>query len=212
MRTMSTQFGNGCYLRGYRRRWIRARRCNNLSLPLVQKIRQVSVGHQTSTGHSLAGIRVSEEGPAQPEIVRMLRRGEEHMAQLYPSESNHLLPLELLTAPDVRFYVARGETGEAFGTGALVLHGSWAEIKRMWVNPEFRGLGFSKTILATLEDKAFAQRIRILRVETGVRSVAALRLYTGAGFVVSGPFADYRPDPLSVFMRKSLRARSSERP
>jgi putative acetyltransferase len=33
----------------------------------------------------------------------------------------------------VRFFVARDADGNALATGALVHHGDWAEIKRMWV-------------------------------------------------------------------------------
>ncbi|HEV8436640.1 MAG TPA: GNAT family N-acetyltransferase, partial [Methylomirabilota bacterium] len=33
---------------------------------------------------------------------------------------------------------------------------------------------------------------------------AALGLYRAAGYVERGPFGDYRPDPLSVFMEKRL--------
>lgn len=91
-------------------------------------------------------------------------------------------------------------------TGALVLHGDWAEIKRMWVEPEARGQGLSKTILALFASKARVRGIRWLRLETGVDSHAALALYSRTGFVGCEPFADYQPDPLSVFMEKDLAA------
>jgi putative acetyltransferase len=41
-------------------------------------------------------------------------------------------------------------------------------------------------------------------LETGVKSDEAIRLYRRLGYMDCGPFADYRPDPLSVFMVKSL--------
>ena len=43
-----------------------------------------------------------------------------------------------------------------------------------------------------------------LRLETGVSNHAALALYEKTGFQRSEPFADYRPDPLSVFMERKL--------
>jgi putative acetyltransferase len=43
-----------------------------------------------------------------------------------------------------------------------------------------------------------------LRLETGVASQAALALYEKTGFKRREPFADYRPDPLSVFMERRL--------
>jgi putative acetyltransferase len=59
-------------------------------------------------------------------------------------------------------------------------------------------------MLATLEATARSERIRILRLETGVDSHVALVLYRRAGFRRRDPFGDYREDPLSVFMQKDL--------
>jgi putative acetyltransferase len=149
-------------------------------------------------------LKIAVEDPSQPEIVALLRDGEAHSAKLYPPESNHHLPLSALRAPNVRFLVVRNANGRAIGTGALALNGAWAELKRMWVIPEARGLGVSRIILEALEAHAHNEGVRILRLETGVDNHAALALYTKAGFKRRDPFGDYRADPLSVFMQKEL--------
>jgi putative acetyltransferase len=145
------------------------------------------------------------EDPAQPDVAALLRHGEAHSAALYPAESNHHLLLDALRAPNVSFHVARDDRGRAVGTGAIVRHGSWAEIKRMWVEPDARGQGLSMAILHVLEAAARAAGVQALRLETGIDSRAALALYARGGFVPCDPFADYRPDPLSVFLQKDLR-------
>jgi putative acetyltransferase len=149
-------------------------------------------------------LHIAIEDPAQPEIVDLLRDGEEHSAKLYPAESNHHLPVDALRSSNVRFFVARDRSGRAVGTGALVLFGPWAELKRMWVVPDARGRGVSKAILVALEAEARSEHVTILKLETGVENLAALGLYTLAGFRLRGPFGDYRADPLSVFMEKRL--------
>ena len=149
-------------------------------------------------------LRVSLEDPAQPEIIDLLEDGERYSASLYPAESNHHLPLDALRAAHIRFLVARDGMGRVVATGALALCGSWAELKRMWVVPEARGRGVSKTILEALEAKAREEGVRCLRLETGIENHAALALYERAGFTRCDPFGDYRPDPLSVFMQKNL--------
>jgi len=154
---------------------------------------------------SRAELTIAIEDPSQPEIVALLRDGEVYSAQLYPAESNHHMPLSALRASNVRFLVARDAGGRAVGTGALALNGDWAELKAMWVIPEARGLGASKRILAALEAQARGEGVRILRLETGVDNHAALGLYARAGFLRCEPFADYRPDPLSVFMQKDVK-------
>lgn len=148
--------------------------------------------------------RIAIEDPAQPEIIALLRDGEAHSAELYPAESNHHLPLQALRQSNVRFFVARDPGGRAVATGALVLHGDWAELKRMWVVPDARGRGVSKAMLVAIEATAGNAEVRVLRLETGIASDAALGLYAQAGFQRRGPFGDYRPDPLSVFMEKQL--------
>jgi putative acetyltransferase len=85
-----------------------------------------------------------------------------------------------------------------------VLHGDWAEVKRMWTDGTARGRGVARAILAALEAAARTHGVAMLRLETGVDSHAALALYRSAGFVETGPFADYAPDPLSVFMERRL--------
>jgi putative acetyltransferase len=130
-------------------------------------------------------LKIAKEDPSQPEILMLLRDGEEYSAKLYPAERNHHMPLSALRASNVRFLVA----------------GAWAELKRMWVVPEARRLGVSRIILTA---HARSEGVRTLRLETGVENRAALDLYTRAGFSRCNPFADYRADPLSVFMRKDL--------
>jgi putative acetyltransferase len=155
-----------------------------------------------SVSHGSLVIR--QEDPAQPDIIQLLRNGEANSAGLYPLESNHHLRLDALRKPEVCFLVARDAGGRALATGALVSHGDWAEIKRMWVEEDARGRGLAKTVLRSLVAKALAAGANVLRLETGVASHAALGLYEKAGFQRREPFADYKPDPLSVFMEKRL--------
>ena len=156
-------------------------------------------------------ISTAIEDPAQPEIIRMLEDGEAASASLYPAERNHHLPLDSLRAPQVLFHVARDAAGRALGTGAVVLKGNdagarWAEIKRMWTDPAARGQGVAAAMLAALEAAARARGVRLLRLETGNVSHAALGLYRRFGYAEISAFEGYVPDPLSVFMEKRLSA------
>jgi putative acetyltransferase len=147
---------------------------------------------------------IRQEDPAQPDVVELLRHGEAFSASLYPPESNHHLPLDALQRAEVRFFVARDAEGKALATGAVVLHDNWAEIKRMWVDEAARGRGIALQILNVLMAEAGDAGVEKLRLETGVANQAALALYEQAGFRRREPFADYRPDPLSVFMERRL--------
>ncbi|HYF55271.1 MAG TPA: GNAT family N-acetyltransferase [Salinarimonas sp.] len=149
-------------------------------------------------------VTIRREDPAQPDVIALLEAGEAFSASLYPAESNHHLPLAALREPPIRFLVARDGAGRALGTGALALHGDWAEVKRMWVAPAARGQGLSRAMLEALIGVARAEGVRVLRLETGIANHAALGLYRATGFAERGPFAGYGPDPLSVFMERLL--------
>lgn len=84
----------------------------------------------------------------------------------------------------------------------MVLGPCYGELKRMFVHPEARGQGVGRAILAFLEAEASAQGCRMFALETDVRQPEAMALYASAGYVRGGPFGDYAPDPLSVFMTK----------
>lgn len=144
------------------------------------------------------------EDPAQPDVVELLRHGEAFSASLYPPESRHQLPLDGLRRPEVRFFVARDAEGKALATGALVLNDCWAEIKRMWVEEAARGRGIAGQILKALMAEAGRAGVEMLLLETGIANHAALALYEKTGFKRRGLFADYRPDPISVFMERRL--------
>ena len=73
----------------------------------------------------------------------------------------------------------------------------------MFVLPEARGRGIGRAILETIE-AALPGEVAALRLETGIKQEAAIRLYEAAGFRRRGPFGRYRDDPLSVFMEKPL--------
>jgi putative acetyltransferase len=123
----------------------------------------------------------------------------------YPAASRHLASVEVLEQ-QVRFFVARLH-GEAVATGGYLPDGEGqAELKRVFVSPRARGLGIGRQILASLEQAALEERVCLMQLETGVRSVEALALYRRAGYRERGPFGVYGPDPLSVFMEKLLAA------
>ena len=81
--------------------------------------------------------------------------------------------------------------GRAVGCGALkVKRQKVAEIKRMWVSPEVRGLGIGRRLLEALEDRARAFRLRTLRLETNRNLKEAQQLYRSAGYVEVAAFND----------------------
>jgi putative acetyltransferase len=149
-------------------------------------------------------MRIRVEHPDQPQVIALIDALDAWQKPLYPAESHHGIDLAALSAPEVVFAVARDAMGEACGCGAVVLMDGYGELKRMYVHPRARGIGLGAALLEYLEQQALARGRELLRLETGIRQPEALRLYARAGYQQREPFGEYRPDPNSVFMEKSL--------
>lgn len=74
----------------------------------------------------------------------------------------------------------------------------------MFVRPAARSRGIGKALLNVAEAVAVGQGVRLMQLETGVKSTEAIGLYRRLGYRERGPFGHYIPDPLSVFMEKTL--------
>jgi putative acetyltransferase len=142
--------------------------------------------------------------PNQPDVVQLISELDAYLVELYPPESNHLLDIEALMHPSITF-VAALFNGKAVGCGAIRRDSEgYAEIKRMYVKPEYRGKGIAQRILAKLESLAEEDGLTVLRLETGIHQAEALRLYERSGYALRSIFGEYFEDPLSVFYEKRL--------
>ena len=148
-------------------------------------------------------ITIDVDDPASPEARELIAALDAYHIALYPAESNHLLPVEALRQAHVTFLIARLD-GLVAGCGAFVNQGTFAEIKRMYVLPQCRGMRLGRRILEELEAPIRAASLTVARLETGIHQAEALGLYEKAGYRRRGPFDGYEEDPLSVFMEKEL--------
>jgi GNAT superfamily N-acetyltransferase len=144
------------------------------------------------------------ERPDTADARALIAELDDHLGGLYPQESRHGYSVEKLLAEGVAFFVIR-ENGVPAGCGGVMLVGAeYAELKRMYVRPRFRGTGLAKRMLNHLTDYARGRGIALLRLETGIHQQAAIALYERAGFRRIAPFADYTDDPLSRCYEKRL--------
>ena len=149
-------------------------------------------------------VVIGPADPREPRVRRLIEELDALQLSLYPAESNHLLDIETLAQPRMRF-VSASVDGVVLGCGGIWLHDDYAEVKRVYVSPKMRGLGLAKKIMARLEDEARAAGMKIARLETGIYQPEALGLYRALGYADRGPFGDYpTDDPMSVFMEKRL--------
>lgn len=144
--------------------------------------------------------------PRTPEVRAIIDASDAYYDGLYPAESNHLEAVDDLQKDNVVLIGCRCD-GALVASGAAKLmrdDGDYAEIKRVFVLPDYRGCGLSAKLMDFLENELRDRGVGLLRLETGVRQPEALGLYRKLGYLERGPFGAYRPDSLSVFMEKRL--------
>ena len=144
------------------------------------------------------------ERPDNVDARTLITELEATLDPLYPAESQHGLSVEQLLREKVAFFVVR-QDGVAAGCGGVQLFGTeYGEVKRMYIRPQYRGLGLAKRLLDHLESYAREHHVKILRLETGIDQGEAIGLYERMGFRLIGPFGGYRQDPLSRFYEKPI--------
>lgn len=148
-------------------------------------------------------VLITPGDPRAPGATALLQASHALMQDLFAADSNHYLSIDALCQPDILFFVATLD-GEAAGCAALALKDGYGEVKSMFVDPTKRGAHIGTRLLDRLETEARTRSIPVLRLETGDKLVAAQKLYTAQGFTFCAPFADYQPDPYSLFMEKYL--------
>lgn len=147
---------------------------------------------------------ITAERPDTAEAMALIAELDAYLIPLYPPESHHGLNVDQLLQEAVAFFVMRHERVPAGCGGIKLCDTEYGEVKRMYVRPQFRGLGFGTLMLNHLAAYARQQGVEVLRLETGIYQLAAISLYERFGFQRIPPFGAYKEDPLSVFFEKRI--------
>ena len=152
------------------------------------------------------GMKIVVDDLSGAEIAAFLDEHLQEMRSITPLESKHALDLDALRKPEVTFWtVIDGDT--VVGCGALKrLDADHAEVKSMRTRPVRKRSGVASLLLEHIIAEARRMGFARLSLETGSDEffLPARKLYEKFGFEYCAPFAEYRPDPYSAFMTKTL--------
>ena len=120
--------------------------------------------------------------------------------------SAHAMDIEQLRHSGIMFWTAW--SGDALcGMGALKIIGDHhAELKSFHTAAAFRRTGIGARLLDHIISEARTMGVTRLSLETGSWPYfkPAVALYQAHGFVETGPFGDYKADPNSLFLTRSI--------
>ncbi len=148
-------------------------------------------------------ITLKPISPADTEVQDLITKLNTFNLSLYNAVDCHLESPEQLINNKATMVGAYLD-GRLTGMGALKQMEGYAEVKRMFVEPEQRGKGLAEKILKTLEEIAVKNGNSIVRLETGSKHTAAIKFYSRMGYYRIKQFGDYPVNDVSVLMEKLL--------
>jgi putative acetyltransferase len=151
-------------------------------------------------------FEVAAADPRGPEAAELIRALSAELARRYDymEDGSGGFEPEHALGPRGAFVIGR-VGGRPVACGAIrPLGGEVAELKRVYVNDEFRGRGYSKVVVKELERLAKERGYTVMRLETGVRQPEAISLYESLGYHRIPNYGEYRDSSLSVCYEKAL--------
>ena len=151
-------------------------------------------------------LRIQVVDPQGTDALSLLREAALEARELYLELEDPNAPLPTNPASPLRsIYLLVYDGSRAVGSGALrPIDDSTVEIRRMYVLKDYRRHGLARMILDALEREAARLGYTVMRLETGNRQTAAMRLYQSQGFRTILPFGPYVNDPISVCYEKVI--------
>jgi GNAT superfamily N-acetyltransferase len=155
-----------------------------------------------------AELRIEPADPRGAAALALLREAAVEVRALYPELHAQAHPSLWPANPPVP---ARGAYFLGWLEKVVVASGALrpidehtAELRRMFVHPDYRRKGFARAMLERLEGEARALGYALIRLETGYKQEAAMTLYQACGWRPIAPFGEYASDPTSRCFGKGL--------
>ncbi|HEX5018400.1 MAG TPA: GNAT family N-acetyltransferase [Actinomycetes bacterium] len=138
------------------------------------------------------------------EAQQLIAELQEEYTERYGGPDETPVDPDEFEAPDGAFFVAHRD-GELVGcAGMRRFSTTEVEVKRMFIRRPFRGRGWSRTLLALVEDEARALGFSRILMETGLRQPEAMALYESSGYEPIPGFGHYRDAPGNRCYAKQL--------
>ncbi len=137
-----------------------------------------------------------------PDFIQLVKMLDEYLA--YVDGDDHAFYDQFNKIDALQHCIVLFEEENPVGCGAIKGYdGDTAEIKRMFVIPEFRGKGYASAILSELEKWAKELRFKKIILETGTAQKEAIKLYRKTYQQIEN-YGQYKGVDTSVCFSKEL--------
>lgn len=152
-------------------------------------------------------LTLTPTDPTSADATLLIQHLSAELGSRYGDDGAGAFSVEDVQAPRSVFIIVYVD-GQPVGCGALKPFSpdtpNIAEVKRMFVEPNMRGRGLSRQILAKLENVALENEYDRIRLETGRKQIEAIGLYESAGYHQIPCYGQYAHRSLSVCFEKKI--------
>ena len=148
-------------------------------------------------------IAIKQVRPTDEKVRDLIEKLNQYQISLYGIEHCNLESPEMLEANQA-IMLGAFQNDTLVGIGAIKIMGFYAEIKRMYVDENYRGQSIAADLLNRLENIAQTNSIYHIYLETGNQHHAAIRFYKKQGYSQVESFGYYRPNGVSIYFQKQL--------
>lgn len=151
-------------------------------------------------------ITVVEMRPSHPDVVTLIEAHQAAARLFYAPEDCHAETSDTLEDASTRMFATQNDGVTVAIGGYKMIGDGVAEVKSVFVDPDVRGLGAGKSLMAHLIAAARDAGITQLMLEAGTDTYAApaRALYGRLGFTTRAPFGAYTAAQASTFMECQL--------
>ena len=145
----------------------------------------------------MPALDIRRSALSSPDGSRLIAALNAELKALYPEQgANHFSISEAQVRPGDGMFVVAYFNEKAVGCGAVRrIDEATAELKRMYVDPSFRGQGIGRALVDALESEARQLRVRRIVLETGTRQAQAIQLYESMGYKPIPLYDEYLESP-----------------
>ena len=140
-----------------------------------------------------------------PDFVAMCRKLDQNLDEIVGTKFQRSKYAKYNTLDSIHDVIVIYRGTDAVGSGSYKKYDEGTiEIKRVYIDRPYRGLGLGKRLLHALEEDAVGHNYQYAVLETGTLLTAASALYRSIGYEVISNYGQYKDMAESVCMRKEL--------